>query len=206
MALMIGTQASDDLQGRRGDDEIRGRDGADRIHGNEGHDTLNGGDGADRLFGDDGGDGLSGGRGDDLLYGGLGNDKLQGGDGDDVLRGNGGADRLTSGAGADTMIGGGGDDIFVFRTQDVDGSINVIRDFVVGEDVIDLKALDANEEIILDQAFDFVQELTGQAGQVAAVFDLLSNTTHLLLDQDGDALADLELIVNGAVGESDLVL
>lgn len=82
--------------------------------------VLRGTDGGDRLTGD--------GRGDLML----------GGGGADVLNGAGGDDILDGGSGADTLYGGAGADIFVFAA---DGAPDVIADFEVGTDRIDLSGL-----------------------------------------------------------------
>lgn len=79
-------------------------------------------------LGGSGHDSLTGGAGGDLLAGGSGNDQLFGGAGDDVLY---------DGAGADTLTGGAGQDLFVLSA---DGQRNVIMDYQVGIDRIDLSA------------------------------------------------------------------
>ncbi|HUH88514.1 MAG TPA: peroxidase family protein [Pusillimonas sp.] len=121
-----------------------GGSGADTLRGNSGDDVLNGGSGNDRLFGgggDDvlnggsGNDVLDGGAGDDILNGGSGNDALEGGAGDDILNGGSGNDILHGGLGDDILTGGAGDDIFVF------GGNDLITDFTVGQDRIDLRKL-----------------------------------------------------------------
>jgi hypothetical protein len=75
---------------------------------------------------------------DDLLIGDKNANTLNGGDGADVLRGLGGADALTGGDGADTFVWGAARDV-------VDSGVylgrDVITDFAVGEDRLDLKAL-----------------------------------------------------------------
>ncbi|RTZ41695.1 type I secretion C-terminal target domain-containing protein [Candidimonas sp. SYP-B2681] len=105
------------------------------INGGAGKDKLNGSSGDDILNGRGGDDVLDGGSGDDLLFGGSGDDVLLGGSGNDVLDGGSGNDLLDGGTGADILIGGSGDDIFVFGDKDV------ITDFALGEDKIDLRDL-----------------------------------------------------------------
>ncbi|MEI4473073.1 M10 family metallopeptidase C-terminal domain-containing protein [Frigidibacter sp. MR17.24] len=63
---------------------------------------------------------------DDLLIGGAGADQILGNGGDDIL---------VDGAGSDTMRGGSGADLFVLSA---DGSRDVILDFEVGTDRLDL--------------------------------------------------------------------
>ncbi|GHB31775.1 hypothetical protein GCM10007094_20620 [Pseudovibrio japonicus] len=91
----------------------------------------------DLLRGNSGDDGLEGFAGDDHLRGEGGHDRLLGGAGDDILEGGSGNDILRDGAGSDVLVGGSGSDTFCF---DDDGELDVINDFVVGEDLIDLSA------------------------------------------------------------------
>ncbi|KZK83722.1 Lipase precursor [Pseudovibrio sp. W64] len=91
----------------------------------------------DLLRGNDGDDALEGFAGDDHLRGEDGNDQLLGGSGDDILEGGDGNDVLRDGAGRDFLVGGDGADTFCFAD---DGVKDVIDDFDVGEDTIDLSA------------------------------------------------------------------
>lgn len=70
-----------------------------------------------------------------LLAGTAGNDILQGHDGDDLIVGDAGDDILRDGDGSDTMTGGEGADLFVLSR---DGKTDIITDFTVGEDKLDL--------------------------------------------------------------------
>ena len=69
---------------------------------------------------------ITGGERDDFLSRGDSGGVLDGGDGDDTL---------ADGSGADTLIGGAGADVFVMRA---DGQRDVIADFTLGEDWLDL--------------------------------------------------------------------
>ena len=142
-----GGDGDDDLSGGRGDDDLRGGDGDDTLRGGrddddlrggDGDDALEGGRGADALRGGEGDDDLDGGRGNDDLFGGAGDDSLDGGRGDDDLRGGGGDDTLLGERGADRLEGGAGRDVFVFEHGD---GADAIVDFTLGEDVVDLSAL-----------------------------------------------------------------
>ncbi|OIN12471.1 retention module-containing protein [Oceanisphaera psychrotolerans] len=79
---------------------------------------------------------LSGTGADEVLLGGAGNDTLIGGDGNDVLLG---------GLGNNILTGGGGIDTFRFTEADPD-SVNIIKDFAKGVDILDLKVLLVGEE------------------------------------------------------------
>ena len=121
--VLIGSARADHIQGHGGDDRLSDLDGRDLIRGGVGDDWLFGGDGNDRLYG---------GVGDDRLFGGGGNDKLHGGRGDD---------RLT---------GGDGNDRFVF---DLHGGNDIVTDYAVGEDRLDLRDFNfANTNVALAHA------------------------------------------------------
>jgi Ca2+-binding RTX toxin-like protein len=147
-----------------GEDIIQGNDianvldsgsGDDWLYAGGGDDVLIGGAGTDRLFGGDGNDTVVFKSGDDLTVnlnsewqvGNLntseGMDKIIGvenvttGAGDDTLIGNADANILTGGDGDDTLTGGDGDDVFRFYASE-GMSTDVITDFVVGEDKIEL--------------------------------------------------------------------
>ncbi len=96
-------------------------------------------------------DNFVGSFGSDDLFGGLGDDTLQGGIGVDRLFGEQGNDRLIGGSQNDILIGGSGNDIFVHEYFDygtnLDGTgnftneLNVVNDFVQGQDKIDLSSI-----------------------------------------------------------------
>ncbi|MFM5240084.1 VWA domain-containing protein, partial [Aeromonas veronii] len=125
-----------------------------------GNDTLYGGSGNDILFGQEG---------NDTLVGGVGDDYLDGGSGSDILSGDLGKDILIGGLGSDTMTGGGESDTFKWLAGDVDGSIDTITDFTLGDtnnggDVLDLSdllvgvpAVGNNEDlaVVLDNYLQF---------------------------------------------------
>lgn len=75
---------------------------------------------------------LKGDAGDDILRGRQGNDILVGGDGDDVLIG---------GRGRDKHRGGAGNDTFRFKRSDLNDNPDIILDFEVGADVIDVSKI-----------------------------------------------------------------
>jgi VCBS repeat-containing protein len=70
---------------------------------------------------------------------------LTGGHNDDTLTGGDGLDVLKGGAGVDQLKGGLGSDIFVFSNEDTGsgfGNRDVILDFTIGQDKIDLRDVD----------------------------------------------------------------
>ncbi len=110
VALTVGTEFADTINGTSGADVIVGLGGNDTIEGLGGADVVCGGSGNDVVTGGNGNDTMAGGVGRDTLTGGAGADDSIGGDGADNLTGGTGADSLTGGAGADTLTGGNGDD------------------------------------------------------------------------------------------------
>jgi hypothetical protein len=212
---LIGS-ASIDGTGNLLDNVIIGNSGHNVLHGLAGNDVLQGGTGKDRIFGDSGNDVLVGGNGNDRLDGGLdndtlsgagGNDKILGGNGNDILNGNAGKDTLRAGygndtlsgsAGADLLFGGGGADTFVFKlaSDSANGAPDRIMD-LASNDIIDLSAIDANSQLAGNQAFSLSSALTGLAGQAVLSFDAKSGYTSLVLDCDGDKLADMTILLHG---------
>ena len=93
-----------------------------------------------------GNDALTTGSGDDSISSGSGNDTLSGGDGADTILAGAGADLIVGGLGADALSGGADADVFYFGSSDslaTPGGFDTIRDFVAGEDRIDLQTVDA---------------------------------------------------------------
>jgi Ca2+-binding RTX toxin-like protein len=92
----------ENVVGGRGNDAIVGSEASNRLDGRGGNDSIGGGAGNDQLLGA---------GGNDLLNGGAGNDRLDGGEGTDALNGSDGNDGLVGGPGADVFNGGGGIDL-----------------------------------------------------------------------------------------------
>lgn len=146
-------------------------------------------------------DTLDGGAGDDRIEGLAGADAIDGGDGDDLLNGGGGLD----------VLGGGlGRDVFVFTSvQDsMKGGIDSITDFARGQDDIDLRGIDANEDRRGNQAFDFIgrEKFHKEAGELR--FEGKDGSATIAGDTDGDGKADFLLVLEdvGKVKASDFIL
>lgn len=199
----------DTIAGSLGDDVIAGGTDRDLLLGDLGNDLIYGGTENDTIIGGIGNDELHGGRGHDLIYGeadndlmlgGSGNDSLHGGHDDDLLRGQNGSDKLTGGAGRDILIGGNDDgagDCFVFVTATdsaAGAQRDIITDFTVGEDMINLHLIDVNVHLADDQEFAF----SGNAAAGYSVWWQFSSPTQRIIkaDIDGDAIADLEIQLN----------
>ena len=108
MADIVGTNATETLNGTDNPDTIEGLGGSDQIDGLDGGDTISGGDGADTIFGGDG---------DDTIYGHSAAD-LDPNSGDIV------ATLLANvGSGAVFVTGAPGDDGFVYALRKDVGDI-----------------------------------------------------------------------------------
>jgi Ca2+-binding RTX toxin-like protein len=177
-----GTPRPDKIDGTNGNDRISGKGGNDRINGKAGDDILFGGVGKDRI---------NGGTGNDRLNGGIGNDRLEGGKGDD---------QLVGGASKDILIGGEGNDLFVFTNPSATNT-DTVKDFTVGEDLIDLRSIFAQA--------DFRNATLSQVVQLVQV----GANTEVQLDSDGlgsgkefATLAILENVNSSTIGASQFVI
>ncbi|MEY4980083.1 MAG: hypothetical protein RLZZ352_2353 [Pseudomonadota bacterium] len=128
---------------------------------------------------------------DDHLIGNARNNQLNGSSGNDILLG---------GAGRDTLTGGAGNDIFDFNALSDLGlgstARDVITDFTVGQDKMDLSTIDANTVLAGDQAFAFVTSFTTTAGQVRYSGGIV------YLNTDADVDAEFEIALTGVVPTS----
>ena len=146
-----------------------------------------------------GNDMLTTGDGADVLHGGAGNDQLNGGGGHDVLYGDAGADSLRGGLGNDALTGGSGADVFIFATiaeTGTAGGHDVITDFIVGSDRIDLAGIDANANLAGNQAFHFI----GSAGFSSTAGELHYAGGMISGDVNGDGVADFTIEVGALSG------
>lgn len=201
---ILGNNGADIVYGGNAADTAKGGNGDDMLFGGNGNDDLIGGDGNDILEGEAGSDALSGGAGNDTLIGGSGADVLAGGSGDDVLKGGNGNDILTGNAGKDVLYGGAGADIFVFNQASHtpnDNTANVIKDFELGRDQIDLS--DSAESLVFIGSDGF----SGTQGEVRATVNSAGKTV-VRVDLDGDGSADMRIVLLAVDGisEGDFIL
>ena len=150
---IIGSDFNDGLFGNNEINVLIGGAGNDVIHSFGGADTLDGGEGIDTaLFSagggvevdlDDDGNATSS-FGDTLISieningSNAGSDIISGNGFVNILNGLGGDDTLNGEGGDDILTGGAGSDTFVF---DANSGIDLITDFVIGEDVLDFSSI-----------------------------------------------------------------
>ncbi|MDF2232720.1 calcium-binding protein [Albimonas sp. CAU 1670] len=106
--------------------------------GNDTYKARKGGEVDGRVQGGDNNDKLLGSSADDVFEGGGGFDTLRGRGGDDELKGGAGDDFIAGGAGDDILTGGLNADVFKIGRHSGD---DTITDWVDGDDVLDLRAL-----------------------------------------------------------------
>lgn len=133
-----------------GNDNLFTADGKDTVFAGIGDDTISGGNSNDRLYGEKGADFLIGGNGRDILRGGKGSDFLQGDRGRDNLDGGWGEDLIDGGGASDKLRGGAGSDLFVFFSDVSSGDEDVIYDYELGVDIMDVNAHDVAGATITD--------------------------------------------------------
>jgi Ca2+-binding RTX toxin-like protein len=204
---IVGTDASDDLDGTGLDDLILGYSGNDQLWGWGGWDTLNGGDGDDNLIGGAGADKLNGGNGSDFLIGGSGADQLNGGAGSEDAAvysystvavtvtiggtGRGGdAEGDVIGSDVEALFGGGSGDA-------LNGS--------AGAD--SLFGLEGNDVLRGGAGADRLEggsgtDLATYWGAVAAVTVYLTSGTGSGGDAQGDTFAGIENVNGGKAGDT----
>ncbi|TNC62135.1 calcium-binding protein [Rubellimicrobium roseum] len=188
-----GTGGNDSL-GVDGSGYLAGGGGNDVLTGNGRSNVLNGGSGNDRLRAEGGSDALSGGDGRDVLLGQSGHDSLRGGNGDDTLDGGSGADRLDGGMSKDRLHAGkdSSRDVFDFNSirDSRPSSHDILLDFDRGEDVIDLRGIDARGGSSRNDGFDY----SGHRAQAHSVWWSERNGDVVVsADVTGDRTADFQL-------------
>lgn len=171
--------------------------------------AIDGGNGSDILIGDGAtnkADTLNGGSGNDSLYGLTGNDVINGGSGRDLLYGGAGSDTFDFNALNDaTLVSNGAPGAITASTLT---QLELIADFVQGEDKIDLATIDAKSGAAFsgDQAFSFLGTATFTSGTAngGLHYSHIQDTngqwyTVVELSTDGDASAEFQFAILGQV-------
>lgn len=138
------------------------------------------------------------------LIGGNTFDEFHGMDGNDTLDGGLGINELTGGLGADVLIGRGGPSInnswttYIFNS--VEDSPRAAFDTIQGfsaRDFIDLRNIDANQNIAGDQAFRLLtsRDFTGAGGEL--IQNIKNGATRIFGDTDGDQMPDFAIRIVG---------
>lgn len=167
--------------------------GIERIVGTDFADTITGSFQNDLLFGTSGEDKILGGNGDDFIDGGRDGDVLDGGAGNDTIIGG-------TGLGLDFMTGGAGADTFVFLSRDDSIVVNrgvqdFILDFSVGEDRLDLRALNVSaKDIVIVNGLSDGTSALGVDDNRNGLFD------------DGEFTIVITPVGGGILGLGDLIL
>jgi Ca2+-binding RTX toxin-like protein len=123
------------------------------------------------------------------------NNAMVGANGVDTLNGGAGNDMLIGGGGKDALYGGAGKDLFVYRAMSEAG--DTVKDFVRGEDLLDLRSLMKALNVTSDPAAAGIVKLADTA-----------TGTIVSVDIDGTgagAAVNLVTIVNTKIGASDYV-
>jgi Ca2+-binding RTX toxin-like protein len=153
-----------------------------------------------------------GGRSNDNIKGTWTYNKLFGGAGNDTLDGDSGNDSLQGDAGKDTLTGGSGTDSFIFRSVSESATVataDVITDFAVGTDKIDLSAIDASTILGGNNAFSFNGTTKfGTSTQGEIYYKKFSDHTMVYIDNDGDNGVEMAIRLTGLhnLTASDFVL
>jgi Ca2+-binding RTX toxin-like protein len=150
--------------------------------------NLDGSNGTDAIFGSSGDDDIMGGNDADTIYGGAGNDTIAGGGGNDTIVG---------GYGSDTIDGGNGTD--TIRYLDLKDTNDTINGFISGTDLIDLSAIDADENDPGNQDFAWGGQKAGPFVQANSVTWYTDGVNVVVLaDTDGDiATAEFQITLAG---------
>jgi serralysin len=130
-----------------------------------------------------------------VLKGGAGNDSIKGAAGNDFLYGEIGQDKLDGGPGQDYLGGGLDNDTFVFTalSDSTVSAPDIIIDFRAG-DRIDVSNIDANARVAGNQAFSFVKDFTGHAGELQWDSNG-SDIFTITADVNGDKIPDFAVQV-----------
>ncbi|MGH6860909.1 MAG: M10 family metallopeptidase C-terminal domain-containing protein [Phyllobacterium sp.] len=217
----VGSAQADTLVGDASANRLNGGNGDDILSGGAGRNYLDGGAGTDRAtYAGARGDVsvdldqntaswkghnaaaqdtlasieiVDGSNFDDLMIGDAGKNTFTGGAGDDTIEGRGGADVLTGGKGADRFVFAD-----ILDSSRIQPDMDTLVDFSQAEgDLVDLSAIDANENIRGNQAFTLSSNyyFSSLAGELLTG---MSGGLNLIAgDVNGDGLGDFAIRLAG---------
>jgi len=130
---------------------------------------------------------------------------ITGNDGADTLKGLAGADILIGGRGRDVLYGGSEADVFLFKSLTDTGTTSstrdIIADFRLDHDRIDLSAIDARSNVGGNDIFRFVDNraFSGLSGELHYVSRTVAGVSSTIVEGDvnGDRLADFQIELSG---------
>ncbi|MBX3568628.1 MAG: M10 family metallopeptidase C-terminal domain-containing protein [Rhizobiaceae bacterium] len=222
---LYGNEFSQEIIGNQGDTILSdgGKGGADTLRGLGGNDTYRVYNSGDVIF-----EGATEGTSDTVqaytsyaLGKGVYIETLKTGDGNgsaaidltgnelaQTITGNKGINFIRGNGGADTMTGGAGGDTFVYASR-ADSTYatagrDLIKDFTVGTDKIDLALIDANTLLTGNQDFLWIgkDEFTGVAGELR--YATGTKNTVIYGDANGNKAVDFAITLTGIKTLSEL--
>ena len=126
---------------------------------------------------------------------------ISGGNGNDTITGSAGDDVIEGGAGRDLLTGGLGDDMFDFNvaSHSRGTTVDVIADFVIGSDIVDLSTIDADGTLGTRDSFLFLgsSAFSGAAGELRVDTTTIAGVTRIFADLDGNRSVDMEIQLVG---------
>ena len=217
---LIGGSAADTFSGDSLANVFKGGVGKDVLNGNGGIDTadysdktsavtvtLNGATAASVTVGGVVEDSI---KNIENLIGGSAADTFSGDSLANILNGGSGNDTLIGGIGKDTLVGGNGNDLFDFNALPEMGTTSttwdVIKDFIGGQDKIDLATLDANTATTTNDAFNGTLIASTISFTAAGQLKLASGVLYGNTDADSTAEFAIQLTGITALSASDFVL
>ena len=130
---------------------------------------------------------VNGGAGNDQIKGSQASDFIRGGTGNDNIDGDAGDDLIRVGSGDDTVELGAGADVLYWTVDQFEGdSVNTIRDFTSGEDIIAIESEVASRIDVefADNGQAFTVTLLNEAGEVEGTTVVISENDEFDFPND----------------------
>ncbi|MFM5949168.1 MAG: M10 family metallopeptidase C-terminal domain-containing protein [Novosphingobium sp.] len=139
------------------------------------------------------------------IFGNEGADQLRGSNLSDLIEGGDGNDKIMGLAGGDSLSGGAGIDQFryLFANDSTVEAADVIQDFVIGEDRLDFRVLDADLLTPGRQTLTLIGNAAFSTNGIAQVrFADVDADLLVEVDLNGDGAADMQIWLAGLAGQS----